>query len=114
MPCWHGRSHKERGTLRSSVLKELKFNLNLQMDEHGKSALAVLEICHVTRRMAGDSPNVLSHHRDKQSPFPSCSFPGLNDKLHGHPSSQMHLPLVLAGCPFCESGYRTVCGGNGC
>ena len=50
--------------LRSSVLKELKFNLNPQMDEHGKSALAVLEICHVTRRMAGDSPSVLSHHRD--------------------------------------------------
>ena len=54
---------RERGTLRSSVLKELKFNLNLQMDEHGKSALTVLEICHVTRRMAGDSPSVISQHK---------------------------------------------------
>ena len=27
-PCWHGGSHKERGTLRSSVLKECQFNLN--------------------------------------------------------------------------------------
>ena len=64
MPRWHGGSHKERGSLRSSVFKELQFNLNPQMEEHGKSALAVLEICHVTRRMAGDSPIVLSHHRD--------------------------------------------------
>ena len=64
MPRWHGGSHKERGSLRSSVFKELQFNLNPQMEEHGKSALAVLEICHVTRRMAGDSPSVLSRHRD--------------------------------------------------
>ena len=35
-----------------------------QMDEHRKSALAVPEIGHVTGRMAGDSPSVLSHHRD--------------------------------------------------
>ena len=46
------------------MLKELQFNLNPQMDEHGKSALAVLEISHVTKRIAEDSPNVLSHHRD--------------------------------------------------
>ena len=46
------------------MFKELHFNLNPQIDEHGKSALAVLEISHVTRRMAGDSPSVLSHHRD--------------------------------------------------
>ena len=46
------------------MLKELQFNLNPQMDEHGKSALAVLEISHVTKRMAGDSLSVLSHHRD--------------------------------------------------
>ena len=52
------------GTLRSSVLKELQFHLNPQLDEHGKSALAVLEISHVTWRMTGDSPSVLSHHRD--------------------------------------------------
>ena len=58
MPCWHGGSHKERGTLRFSVLKELQFNLNPQMDEYGKSALAVLEISHVTGRMAGDTPSV--------------------------------------------------------
>ena len=45
-------------------VKELQFNLNPQMDEHRRSALAVLEISHVTRRMAGDSPSVLSHHRD--------------------------------------------------
>ena len=64
MPCWHGASHKERGTLRSSVFKELQFNLNPQMDENRKSALTVLEISHVTRRMAGDSLSVLSHHRD--------------------------------------------------
>ena len=63
-PFWHGGSHKKRGTLRSSVFKELQFNLNPEMDEHGRSALAVLEIRPVTRRMAGDSPNVLSHHRD--------------------------------------------------
>ena len=64
MPCWHGGSHKERGTLRSSVFKELQFNLNPQMDEHRKSALAVPEIVHLTRRMAGDTPSELSHHRD--------------------------------------------------
>ena len=64
MLCWHGWSHKERGSLRSSVFKELQLNLIPQMDEYGKSALAVLEISHVTRRMAGDSPSVLSHHRD--------------------------------------------------
>ena len=64
MPCWHGGSHKERETLRSSVFKELYFSLNLRTDEHGKSALAVPEISHVTRRMAGDSPSLLSHHRD--------------------------------------------------
>ena len=52
------------GTLRSSVLKELQFYLNPQLDEHGKSALAVLEISHVTWRMTGDSPSVLSQHRD--------------------------------------------------
>ena len=46
------------------MFKELQFNLNPEMDEHGRSALAVLEIRPVTRRMAGDSPNVLSHHRD--------------------------------------------------
>ena len=46
------------------MFKELHFNLNLQMDEHGKTALAVLEISHVTRRMAGDIPSVLSHHKD--------------------------------------------------
>ena len=45
-------------------VKELQFNLNPQMDEHRRSALAVLEICHVTRRMAGDTPSVLSHYRD--------------------------------------------------
>ena len=99
---------REWGTLRSSVLKELKFNLNLQMDEHGKSALAVLEICHVTRRMAGDSPNVLSHHRDKQSPFPSCRFLGLNDKLHGQPNPHLHLPLALDRCLLCQLGYPTL------
>ena len=60
----HGGRHKDRGTLRSSVFKELYFNLNLQTDEHGKSALAVPEIGHVTRRMAGDSPSLLSHYRD--------------------------------------------------
>ena len=51
-------------SLSSSVFKELQFNLNPQMDEHGRSALAVLEISYVTRRMAGDTPSVLSHHRD--------------------------------------------------
>ena len=40
-----------------------------QMDEHGKSALAVPEIGHVTKRMAGDSPSMLSHH--KINSFPS-------------------------------------------
>ena len=52
------------GTLRSSVLKEFQFYLNPQLDEHGKSALAVLEISHVTRTMAGDTPSVLPHHKD--------------------------------------------------
>ena len=46
------------------MFKELQFNLNPQMDAHRKSALAVLEISHVTKRIAEDSPNVLSHHRD--------------------------------------------------
>ena len=64
MQSWHGGSQKERGTLRSSVFKELQFNLNPQTDAHRKSALAVLEISHVTKRIAEDSPNVLSHHRD--------------------------------------------------
>ena len=50
--------------LRSSVFKELQFNLNPQMYEHGRLALAVLEISHVTKRMAGDTPSVPSHHRD--------------------------------------------------
>ena len=68
MPCWHGGSHKERGTLRSSVLKELQFSLNPQTDEHGKSALAVPEIGHVTKRMAGDSPSMLSHHKINSLP----------------------------------------------
>ena len=34
-----------------------------------------------------------------------CS--SLDDKLHGHPSSRMHLPLALARCPLCELGYLT-------
>ena len=56
MPCWHGGSHKERGTLRFSVLKELQFNLNPQMDENRKSALKVLEISHVTLEWLGIVP----------------------------------------------------------
>ena len=62
IPGWHDTWHKEKGTLRSSALKRLQFNQSLQMDKLGKSALAICEIGHVTKRMAGDSPNVLSHH----------------------------------------------------
>ena len=35
------------------MFKELQFNLNPQMDAHRKSALAVLEISHVTREWLG-------------------------------------------------------------
>ena len=50
-------SQREGNTQVLSV-KELQFNLNPQMDEHGRSALAVLEISHVTGRMAGDTHSV--------------------------------------------------------
>ena len=62
----HAGMWESQGEGNTQVLnvKELQFNLNPQMDEHRRSALAVLEISHVTRRMTGDSPSVLSHHRD--------------------------------------------------
>ena len=56
MLAWWGGSINERGTLRSSVFKELQFKTKLEIHEPVKSTLAVLEISHVTRRMAGDSP----------------------------------------------------------
>ena len=62
MPAWW--ESQGEGTLRSSMFKKLQFNLNSQKDEHRKSAPAILEISHVTRRMTGDTPSVLSHHRD--------------------------------------------------
>ena len=51
------------GNSKASVLTELPFNQRPQMQKHGKSALAIPEIEQVTRRMAGDSLIVLSHHR---------------------------------------------------
>ena len=58
--CWHGGSHKERGTLRASVLTELQFNQSPQVYEHGKSALATPQIDHVTSGVG----SVLSHRSD--------------------------------------------------
>ena len=58
--CWHGRSHKERETLRASVLRELQFNQSPQVHEHWKSALAIPEIDHVTSGFG----SVLSHRSD--------------------------------------------------
>ena len=54
----------EEGNTKDLSHGELQFNQSPQMHEHRKSALAIPEIGHVTRRMAGDSPNVLSHYRD--------------------------------------------------
>ena len=49
-PSLPGAGHKERGTLRAYALRDLQFNQNPQMREHGYLALASPEIGHV---MAG-------------------------------------------------------------
>ena len=62
-PCWHGGSHKERGTLRPSVFRELQCNLSAFGAWTWMTAQAVPEIGCVTSRMAGDNPSVMSHHK---------------------------------------------------
>ena len=59
MLAWY--ESQEEGNTNDLSLRELLFNQNPQIHEHRKSALALPEIGHVTRRMAGDSPSVLSH-----------------------------------------------------
>ena len=75
-----------------------------------KFSTAVREIGHVTRRMAGGIPSVMSQHKLTVClPF-SSFFSGLADKLHGQLSTRLHLPLALARCLLCELGYSTLCG----
>ena len=89
------------------MFKELQFKMKSQMHETGKSALAVHEISHVTRRMAGDSPVC-------------CPTTGINTLspllavflvwIINYMVSLVlgcHLPLALARCPLCELGYLT-------
>ena len=80
------------------------------MHEQGKSALAIPEIRQVTRKMAGDSPNVLCHHNDEQSPIPSQKCPGCDDKLNGCLSPGLQLPFAKPQFPLCELGFRSLCG----
>ena len=74
-----------------------------------KLTLAIPEIGHVTRRMAGESPSVMSQYKLTGS-LPFQSFPGLDDKLHGQAHSCLYLPLVPARCLLCELGYPTPLG----
>ena len=62
MLAWY--ESQEEGNTKDLSLRELQFNQGPQMHEYGKPALAIPEIGHVMRRMAGDSPSVLSHHKD--------------------------------------------------
>ena len=79
-----------------------------------KLTLAIPEIGHVTRRMAGGIPSVMSQHKLTVClPF-SSFFSGLDDKLHGQPSSRLHLPLLRPGASFVSWGARPLCGDVGC
>ena len=77
------------------------------MDEHGKSALAVLELSHVTRRIAGDSPSVLSHHGvDSLLSLLTVVLVWMLTYLVT-PVLGYNFSLLSPSPPLCELGYPT-------